>query len=215
MSDMQTTGTKEDHGSFLLFKPPTATTIAAIYGHGVENDEIDPISGITLGYYCVHGDTVLANITWATKSPTHPPALTNGKWSNYTLSSLGLDPKVVDQLQGTADSNGVAIVYMTDATSTSAVISSLSALGYSEIRGVHCRESLDKTEESDYGLADAITHDALVNDGWLDSATEAITDDTVLAKDDDICNSSYKIYKIVEVVSDSPPKSYKIAAKLD
>lgn len=215
MSNLQGTGTREDQGSFVLFKPAAATSIAAIYGHGVENNEIEPISGVTLGYYCAHGDTVLANITWAASQPSEPALLPNGKWSNYTLSSLKLDPRTVDELLNTANASSVAIAYISNPTSTSDIISQLSGMGYTELRGVHCRESLSKSEAAEYGLPTEIDHETLVTDGWLDPATEPITDDTTLEKDNDICDAGYKIYKIVEVVSASAPKQYKIARKLD
>ncbi len=193
-------------GGVRLFRPTAASTIAAIFAHGVDSgDEIDPVAGVMLGYYSTHGNALDANITWAASAPTHPPQKSaddpQGKWVSYVLTSIGVSNP--EELADTANEYGMAIAYVVDATSTAPVVSDLARKGYTDIRGVHCRESLSTTEAASFGAAREITHDALVSEGWTDDMTNTITAETELAEGDAIAKDNvwYKVSSVVEAKS--------------
>jgi hypothetical protein len=199
-------------GPIILFEPKDATSTAAIFAHGVVGtDEIDPISGVTLGYYSPHGDTVDANITWAASAPTHAPQKTEddegGKWATYVLTTIGLPENNQAELADFANDNGIAVAYVVDPTDTVAVVSQLTSKGYSDIRGVHCREAIDSVADATFGDAVEMTHAELVAGGWTDTM-EAITDETELAEGDALANASGEYFKIASVVE--PKAKYQI-----
>jgi hypothetical protein len=192
----------ELHGPVKLFKPSEATTVVAIFAHGVEDTAgIDPISGVTLGYYCPHGDTVEANITWAEGSPSHPPqaAPSSTQWASYVLTTVPLGSNADIELASSAETYKMAIAYVVDSTTSSDVIPLLASLGYSDIRGVHCREAVYKEESATFSDTREISRQTMVSEGWKDSSTDAITADTELEVGDAICDPSGSWYKILAV----------------
>ena len=196
-----------------LFQPDGGSSIVAIFAHGVVQDaELDPISGVDLGYYSPHGDTVDANITWAAGDPTHPPQASanapNGKWASYVLSSIGLGDGAQAELASSANEYGMAIAYVVDATSTATLVPVLAGMGYTDIRGVHCRESLDKEQEVVFGEASVVTHQTLVDDGWIDMMGDSVTADSQIGEGELLTDSNRKSFKVESV--DGANNSYTI-----
>lgn len=198
-------------GPIIVFAPLVATTIAAIFAHGVEDGtEIAPVGGVTLGYYSPHGSTLTANVTWAQGAPGHAPQRAEGdptgQWASYVLTTIGV-PKPAE-LAPTANDYGIAIAYVVDPTSTHDVVSQLAGLGYSEVRGVHCREALGAVDDATFGAAVEITHATLIADGWQDSGMEAFTEKTKVEVGDPVINPGGSYFKIASIVE--PGVTYTI-----
>ena len=204
-------------GPIILFEPGGGSTTVAIFAHAVEDagNELDPMSGVTLGYYSPHGDPLDANITWAADPPTHAPQTSegqpNGQWASYVLTTIPLSDEGQADLADRAEEYGIAIAYVVEPTTTPVLISQLVGLGYADVRGVHCRAAADDddTESPSFGASIEVTHATLVADHWKDSAFDDITDDTDLAAGEPIADSNGNYYKIVSV-GDPPKSTYQI-----
>jgi hypothetical protein len=204
----------ERSGPIILFEPDSGSSTVAIFAHGVAKDtEIEPTSGVTLGYYSPHGDAVDANITWALDAPSHPPQASpdqpDGKWASYVLSTIGLGEADQAELSKRANEYGMAIAYVVDATSTETLVPMLAGWGYTEVRGVHCRETLGKTAEPVFGATTEVMHHTLVSDGWKDEMGDPVTDDTEIGEGELLTSPDGRNFKVETI--DAATSAYTIA----
>lgn len=205
-------------GPFILFRPDTPTTTVALFGHGVDAGyEIAPVSGVTLGYYSPHGDPLDANITWGQGATTYAPQAEEGKpdgqWPSYVLSTIGVGQPA--ELADTAKEYGIAIAYIVDPTTTETVVGQLASLGFTEIRGVHCRAAVNADDEpTTFGTAVTKTHAELVSESWKDAGGEPVKDDSTIDKDEFVVDPNGGYFTVQDVQDTTAGKTYSLAPHL-
>ena len=103
----------------------------------------------------------------------------------------------------------IAIAYVEDPTTTQTTVSRLAALGYTDIRGVHCRETIGgSSEPTRFGDAVEITHAKLIQDGWQDGSGP-IDADTELGEGEFLVGPGNAYYVVKSVVT--PKTAYTVA----
>jgi hypothetical protein len=138
---IQRSGEALGNGIAELYEPDAPTTTACFFGHGVYNNDISEIDGVTLGYYCPHQSALNSNISMIEHATLYDASVHDdqGKWHNYTLTSAHV--KLSDQeAKSLCNTNDSALALIQDATSTAAIVQALKAKGYTTLKAIHCRE---------------------------------------------------------------------------
>ncbi|BAY19476.1 hypothetical protein NIES21_53390 [Anabaenopsis circularis NIES-21] len=208
---IQRAGEKIGGGIAELYVPDAATTTACFFGHGVYNDDIAAIDGVTLGYFCPHQSALNSNLSMMEQGTLYDASLhdEDGKWHNYTLTAahIGLDD---NQAKTNCNTNNSALALITSATSTEAIVNALKAKGYTTLKAIHCREvnGVDN-QEWDPTTNQAIeveqveqkeeTVDRASLNGKVDINGDPITENTAI-NDDDVYMDSEGAYDTAKTV---------------
>jgi hypothetical protein len=208
---VQRVGKSIGNGIAELHVPDVATTTVSIFSHGRHADEMDPIAGLAIGYYCPHGTALNSNLSMMERATlyaaeTGAPA---GKWHNYALkvADVGLTE---EQAKTLCNANGSALALVKIPTSTKELAALLKAEGYETIKAIHCRESdgdnLEWDPVSDRAIPAAAKAKLIVTRNSLDGKWELgdaqITDATVIEVGfvyADAADSYDTAYNVVEV----------------
>ena len=129
-------------GHIQLIAPLTNTTTVAIFGHGKVNgtNKFPKIGGVKLGYYTKHGD--FADVVPANGLNPAPYTEEGLLWSDYCIWEETTMTGYDNFFEDLVENNGIAyaVAQTISGTTTEVVVKELQSLGYTEIRGVHCRE---------------------------------------------------------------------------
>jgi len=180
-------------GKVKLYKPEAKTIKAAYYCHGVYNEQMDPVAGITLGYLAPHKSTTTANASAVLLAPNREAEKDiNGKWHSYTLTQEA-NASEDDAWLELAKLSGRAIASIQDLTTTSELVLALKEAGYSDLLAVHCREvfgeeNVDWDPETNAEVVieqEGWLIDRVTMNGWMDSSyINEITEHTKISKDE-------------------------------
>jgi hypothetical protein len=132
-------------GNYKVYVPDAGTSVVALYAHGESDHQRIAKQSVKLGYYTAHGQGLEGTVAMAGEDPPFPADKDENlqdidEWESYELTPVS-ELRDAEETLSTVDSIGVAIAYVISTTHTADIVSQLAGQGFTEIRGVHCRNS--------------------------------------------------------------------------